>query len=143
MSHLSFKSLLLGTAFGVATATMAHAADVYPADLAKQEPQIARAFSDLAGNLKKKHAWVQKFGVTTPTEEITLGSSTYVRMSGCKPHDCPTEKYVVLVSKSDHKAVGAFVVNRLDNGAIPTRSNIYWLGQPNEEQMTALAAALF
>lgn len=143
MSCLSFKSLLLAVVVSVVTGTTAHAADVYPADLAKQEPKIGRAFSDLAGKLKKKHAWVRTFGVTTPTEEVTLGSTTYVRLSGCKPHDCPSEKYVVFISKSDNKAVGAFVVNRLDDGVDPTRSDIYWLGQPDTEQMAALASSLF
>ncbi len=143
MSHLSFKSLVLAAAISFVTATVSHAADIYPADLAKQDAKIARAFSDLAGKLKKKHAWVRKFGVTTPTEDITLGSTSYVRLSGCKPHDCPSEKYVMFISKSDYKAVGAFVVNRLDNGANPTRSDIDWLGQPDTEQMAALASSLF
>lgn len=143
MSYLSFKSLLLAVAISVVTGATAHAADVYPADLAKQEPKIASAFSDLAGKLKNKHAWVKNFGVTTPVDEVTLGSATYVRMRGCKPHDCPSEKYVVLISKSDNKAVGAFVVNHLDNRADPSSSNIYWLGQPDTAQMATLASSLF
>ncbi len=143
MRHFTFKSILLATLGCLAFAGSVYAADLYPADLAKQEPRLASAFADLTKSLVRKHAWVMDFGVTTPVEETTLNNETYVRLSGCKPHDCPSEKYVVLVSKKDNHAVGAFLTNRQAAAGALSDSTIQWLGQPTDEQVAQLAAALF
>ncbi len=143
MCHSKFKSFLFATLGGFAFAGQVYAADVYPADLVKQEPQIGSAFSDLTKTIVSKHAWVKGFGVTTPVEDTTLNNESYVQLSGCKPHDCPSEKYVVLVSKKNHQAVGAFLINRQAAAGALSESTIQWLGQPTDEQVAALAVALF
>ena len=143
MRHSEFKTRLLATLGAVALTGQVYAADVYPPDLAKQEPGVARAFAGLTKNIVAKHAWVRDFGVTTPVEEVTVNNESYVRLSGCKPHDCPSEKYVVLVSKKDNHAVGAFSTNRQAAAGALSDSTIQWLGQPTDEQVAQLAAALF
>jgi hypothetical protein len=143
MRHIEFKSLFLATLSSLAFASQAYAADVYPADLAKQEPRIASAYADLTKTIASKHAWVADFGVATPVEETTLNNENFVQLSGCKPHDCPSEKYVVLVAKKSNHAVGAFLTNRQSAAGDLSDSTIHWLGQPTDEQVVELAAALF
>lgn len=143
MRHLHFKSLVLAAVGSLAFAGPVSAADSYPADLAKQEPRIASAFTELTKPIASKHAWVKDFGVTTPVEETMLNNESYAQLSGCKPHHCPAEKYVVLVSKKSHHAVGAFLTNKLADAGTVSDSTIQWLGQPTNEQMAALATALF
>jgi len=143
MLHSQFKSRLLAALASLSFGGYACAADVYPADLAKQQPAIASAFSTLTKTIARKHKWVRDFGVTPPVDEIVLDNETYVRLSGCKPHDCPFEKYVVLVSKKNNKAVGAFLTNRQSAAGYPSGSTIQWLGQPTDEQVAQLAGSLF
>ena len=143
MRHITFKSFLLAITGSLMLAGQVCAADVYPADLAKQEPEVAKAFSGLTKSIVRKHAWVKNFGVSTPVEEATLNNESYVRLSGCKPHDCPSEKYVILVSRANNHAVGAFLTNRQTAAGQLSESTIQWLGQPTDEQVTHLAAALF
>ncbi len=143
MRHSTFKSFLLATLGSLAFAGQVYATNVYPTDLAKQEPRVASAFAGLTKTLVREHAWVKDFGVMTPVEETTLNNENYVRLSGCKPHDCPSEKYVVLVSKKDNHAVGAFLMNRQAAAGALSDSTIHWLGQPTDEQVAQLAAALF
>ena len=143
MLHSQFKSLSLATLASLSFVGHAYAADVYPADLAKRQPAIASAFSTLTKTIAHKHKWVKDFGVTPPVEEIVLDNETYVRLSGCKPHDCPSEKYVVLVSKKNNKAVGAFLTNKQSAAGYLSGSTIYWLGQPTDEQVAQLVGSLF
>jgi len=143
MLHSQFKSLFLATLASLSFAGHAYAADVYPADLAKRQPAIASAFSKLTKTIARKHKWVRDFGVTPPVAEIVLDNETYVRLSGCKPHDCPFEKYVVLVSKKNNKAVGAFLTNKETAAGYLSDSTIQWLGQPTDEQVVKLAGLLF
>lgn len=143
MLHSKFKSFLLATLGSVVFFGQVYAAEVYPADLVKQEPRVASAFAGLTKTIVAKHAWVRDFGVTTPVEETTLNNESYVRLSGCKPHDCPSEKYVVLVSKKNNHAVGAFLTNQQAAAGALSDSTIQWLGQPTDEQVAVLAAALF
>ncbi|WP_025373272.1 Ivy family c-type lysozyme inhibitor [Advenella mimigardefordensis] len=143
MRHFIFKSLVLATWGSLAFAGQIYAADLYPADLANQEPQAANAFAGLTKALVSKHAWVKNYGVTIPVEDTTLGSESYWRLSGCKPHDCPSEKYVVLISKKNNHAVGAFLTNQLAATGNVSDSTIQWLGQPTDEQVAELATALF
>lgn len=142
MAHLTLKSLVLGALTSMAVGTV-HAANDYPADLVKTQPAIGHKFADLTGKIARKHAWVKNYGVTVPVKEITLGDETYQVLSGCKPHDCPSEKYVLLIAKTGAKGVGAFVINQFSSGIHPSSSKVRWLGQPDEAQVAALAQLLF
>ena len=143
MRHLIFKSLVLATWGSFAFAGQVNAVEKIPADLAKQESQAANAFAGLTKTLVSKHAWVKNYGVTIPVEETTLGSESYWQLSGCKPHDCPSEKYVVFISKKSNHAVGAFLTNQLAATGNVSDSTIQWLGQPTDKQVAELATALF
>ncbi len=146
MTRFSINSLILGSVFSMAVGT-AQGADIYPFELVKSQPAIGKTFSKLTAPVAAKHAWIKKYGVVVPVSEVTAGNEIYQVLAGCKPHDCPSEKYVVLIAKGTGKGIGAFVVNRYASGSQaspnPVSSSVTWLGQPDDAQRAVLARQLF
>ena len=119
---------------------------VYPRDLLKQKPELAKRYNDVVKPVTDAHEWIANGGTQTPVTEVSFGNTDYAVLSSCKPHDCASQNLVVLLPSNKTKqdaAVGALVVNAGDQGLGPQRSTIRWLGEPGRDERRFLGAYLF
>jgi hypothetical protein len=117
-------------------------AQAYPQELSQSDPRFARAYAGFARAVGKKHDWIKSFGAASPVATKEIDGKSYYVVSGCKPHDCPTAKYVVLIDKANYQTVGALIENKTA-GVVLRQSSIQWLGEPDERQLTEIASQLF
>ena len=115
----------------------------YLAQEAETNPALAKSFATLTAPIANKAEWVKSYGTATPSVAVELDGQPYLLFSGCKPHDCPAETYVVLYDmKSKQMVAGAYVVNTFKDGSAVS-STIEWLGSPNFDQTTLLGQTLY
>ena len=116
---------------------------VYLADLAKSSKQVAQQYQNLMQDVAKNASWVKEFGTASPGQTVSLDGRDYQLFQGCKPHDCTSASYVVLLdTQKQTMAHGAFVENK-ESGAGLASSQIQWLGNPELDQVRLIAPALF
>jgi|SRR5699024_3262325 len=117
--------------------------NVYLHQLRQDNPDVDAQYRDLIEPIKAEHDWVGNGGTESPVGIITIDQQDYVVTSSCKPHDCPSERLVTLLTPNADQAAGALTVNHGDTGLGPQSSTITWLGSPNRSQRRYLAAYLF
>ncbi|ASR88504.1 Ivy family c-type lysozyme inhibitor [Alcaligenes faecalis] len=143
ISH-SLCRLVLGTALLVPVLSHAQSSEsVYLADLAKSNKQVAQQYQNLMQDVAKRASWVKEFGTASPGETVSLDGRHYQVFQGCKPHDCTSSSYVVLLdAQAQTLSYGAFVENK-ESGPGWTSSQIQWLGNPELDQIRLMSPALF
>lgn len=90
-------------------------------DLARGYPTLFRNYQAMLPEEYRKASWLYKLdGVTLSIDEgLMIGGVPYIRVYGCKPHDCGEEQ-VSLIFSTDGK-VGAIKVRSLElTGGKPT-----------------------
>jgi hypothetical protein len=132
-------------------------ADVAPADaelLAKgpylfdllQRPDYSKAFEGMAG-AEQLPDWARLGGTSTPVQKVTIEGRAMLVANGCKPHDCPTERIVLLFDEKSHTLWGLFA--RRPAGKVPvdmsdsTNDELTWLGEPDEAMQALLKKKLY
>lgn len=53
-------------------------------------------------------SWVNGGGTSTPASEVTIDGTQYLALSGCKPHNCPSESIAILYSKDKGDIHGVY-----------------------------------
>lgn len=116
---------------------------VYLADLAKSNKQVAQQYQSLMQDVAKHANWVKEFGTASPGETVSLDGRNYQVFQGCKPHDCTSSSYVVLLdTQKQTLSYGAFVENKESDQGWAS-SQIQWLGNPELDQIRLMSPALF
>ncbi|ATH98580.1 Ivy family c-type lysozyme inhibitor [Alcaligenes faecalis] len=143
ISH-SLCRLVLGSALLVPFLGHAQSSEsVYLADLAKSNKQVAQQYQSLMQDVAKHASWVKDFGTASPGETVSLDGRDYQLFQGCKPHDCTSSSYVVLLDTQKQTiSYGAFVENK-ESGPGLASSQIQWLGNPEFDQIRLMSPALF
>lgn len=132
--------LVVGLTLSLGTVAMA-ADDTYPIDLAKKEPAVGEAFNKLTAPVSKDADWLKDYGTSQPVHN--LKGDAYV-LKGCKPHACPDEQYVAVISEDGKKAIGAWIKNEEQNGRGEAKvTKIIWLGEPSDEMKKKLVRVAF
>ncbi len=115
---------------------------VYPYDLMKDDARARAAFLALTEPVSKDFSWIKDYGTSVPVETFELAGDAFHVVSGCKPHNCSAERYVVLIDKKTGTAYGGVLRNEGDASAWQ-RSEILWLGAPQDEFAKAIIGYLF
>jgi len=85
--------------------------------------------------------WVAGGGVSTPTKEIKINGQQYLLLSGCKPHNCPSESIAILYSP-DKKVIHGVFEEYDEKG---DKQKLVWLNlasEGTESQRTVLFAEI-
>lgn len=110
-----------------------------------QQPDFAAAFQALAGG-KDLPEWTRQGGTSTPAQKVTVDGKTLQAASGCKPHDCPSERIVLLYDEKTHGMWGVFARRQGEAPAdVSDSSNdqLIWLGEPDDQLKDALKKRLY
>src|SRR5699024_3355115 len=73
-----------------------------------QQPDFAVAFASMDG-ADKLPSWVSKGGTSTPAKRVVVDSQSLLEAQACKPHDCPSQKIVLLYDDENHGMQGVLV----------------------------------
>lgn len=110
-----------------------------------QRPDFNAAFGALAG-AKDLPEWTRQGGTSTPAQTVTVDGKTLLAAAGCKPHDCPSERIVLLYDEKTHAMWGVFARRQ---GEAPTdvsdssNDQLAWLGEPDDKLKDALKKQLY
>ena len=110
-----------------------------------QQADFAAAFHALGG-AKDLPEWTHQGGTSTPAQKVTAGGKTLLAVSGCKPHDCPSERIVLLYDEKTHAMWGVFARRQGEAPAdVSDGSNdqLSWLGEPDDALKDALKKKLY
>ncbi|WP_394064123.1 Ivy family c-type lysozyme inhibitor [Alcaligenes sp. WGS1538] len=144
--HTSNKlcRLLAGAALFAGLLANSQAADpVYLSDLAAASKPVADQYRALMRDVSKRASWVNQYGTASPAEAVSADGRNYQLFRACKPHNCPSESYVVLLDAQDQTIkYGAFVENKTSGSGL-TSSRIQWLGKPEDSLARQMAPWLF
>jgi len=127
-----------------AAAAASVAAGPYLFDLLQQS-DFAAAFHALSGT-KELPEWTHQGGTSTPAQKVTVDGKSLLEAAGCKPHDCPTERIVLLYDEKTHSMWGVFARRQ---GEAPTdvsddsNDQLNWLGEPDDKLKDALKKKLY
>jgi len=136
----------------LAVGAPAHAADPKPAALgadmhmgeaAGAFPSLARSFHTLTAPLAKAAPWLKTYGTTMPSSAISVDDKNYVIFQACKPHDCISQGYAVLVDTASNTVVGGAFVDSTFDGPRITSSQITWFGEVEWDQAVQLGQYLY
>lgn len=117
--------------------------DLHLYDAAKADPALAGEFKRIMAPIAKQSSWVQSYGTTSPLVIDSLDEKKYQIFSGCKPHDCITESYVVMYDQQAKRiTAGAFVRNTF-SGPDLKKSAITWLGKGDLDAARVLGKYLY
>lgn len=115
----------------------------YLFEAVKKDKALAKGFAKLTEPLNHSSPWIASYGVATPATMEKLDGKDYVIYQACKPHDCPSESYVVVYSPTDKKMVaGAFAKNDYQNSNL-IESKVQWLGKSSLEFSALIGKYLF
>ena len=116
---------------------------VYLADLAASNKQVNQQYQSLMQDVAKRATWVKEFGTASPAQTVSLDGRDYQLFQGCKPHDCTSASYVVLLdTQKQTMSYGAFIENKASDKGTAS-SQIQWLGDPELDQLRLMGPALF
>lgn len=117
---------------------------VYLPEAVNTDAALKADFARITAPIAKEATWITQYGTTTPAEQIELNGTTYQVFSGCKPHNCPAESYVVMYDPSKKQiTAGAFVKTDYTSGDTASHTAIQWLGNTDLDHVRALATHLF
>jgi hypothetical protein len=127
-----------------AASSTAAAAGPYLFDLL-QRPDFAAAFQALSG-ARELPEWTRQGGTSTPAQKVTADGKSLLEAAGCKPHDCPAERIVLLYDEQTHAMWGVFARRQGEAPAdVSDDSNdqLTWLGEPGDQLKDALKKKLY
>ena len=112
-----------------------------------QRRDFASAFAVLSG-ADQLPDWPRQGGTSTPAQRVVLNGRPQWLATACKPHDCPSERILVLYDEDTHAMSGVFA-RRKPGAANDVDSNdeanddLIWLGAPDEAAKQFLRAKLY
>jgi hypothetical protein len=112
-----------------------------------QRPDFASAFAALAG-VDPLPEWVHQGGTSTPAQHVVLEGRPLLLAAACKPHDCPSERILLLYDPHTHVMSGLFArrkpeaANESDSDD-PINDEWIWLGEPDAATKTLLQQKLY
>ncbi|WP_430389284.1 Ivy family c-type lysozyme inhibitor [Dyella sp. 20L07] len=112
-----------------------------------QHPDFASAFAALSG-AEQLPPWTSQGGTSTPAQQVQLSGRTQLLATACKPHDCPSERILVLYDQSTHAMCGVFArrkagaSNDVDSND-PANDDLIWLGAPDDAAKHLLREKLY
>jgi hypothetical protein len=112
-----------------------------------QRPDFASAFAALAG-ADQLPDWTHQGGTSTPAQRVELEGRSPLLATACKPHDCPSERILVLYDENTHAMGGLFArrkpgaSNDVDSND-PVNDEWIWLGAPDEAAKKLLQQKLY
>ncbi|WP_052949569.1 Ivy family c-type lysozyme inhibitor [Dyella japonica] len=112
-----------------------------------QRPDFSTAFAALYGG-DQLPAWASQGGVATPAQQVSVNGRTQLLATACKPHDCPSERILILYDENTHAMSGLFArrkanaLNDADSND-PANDDLLWLGSPDEASKALLRRKLY
>ena len=112
-----------------------------------QRPDFSTAFAALYGG-DQLPAWASQGGVATPAQQVSVNGHTQLLATACKPHDCPSERILILYDENTHAMSGLFArrkanaLNDADSND-PANDDLLWLGKPDEPSKELLRRKLY
>jgi hypothetical protein len=112
-----------------------------------QRPDFSTAFAALYGG-DQLPPWASQGGVATPAQQVSVNGRTQLLATACKPHDCPSERILILYDENTHAMSGLFArrkanaLNDADSND-PANDDLLWLGRPDEASKTLLRHKLY
>lgn len=110
-----------------------------------QRPDFAAAFQALSA-ARDLPEWTRQGGTSTPAQNVTADGKRLLEAAGCKPHDCPSERIVLLYDEQTHAMWGVFARRQGEAPAdVSDDSNdqLTWLGEPGDQLKDALKKKLY
>ncbi len=112
-----------------------------------QRRDFASAFAALSG-ADQLPEWPHQGGTSTPAQRVLINGRTQWLVAACKPHDCPSERILVLFDESTHAMSGVFarrkpgVADDVDSND-QANDDLIWLGAPDEVAKRLLLEKLY
>ncbi|RAO75168.1 hypothetical protein CA260_13785 [Dyella jiangningensis] len=101
-----------------------------------QRPDFSLAFAAMSGT-SQLPAWTRHDQRSTPAQRVEVAGRERWLAVACKPHDCPTERIMVLYDAQAHEMTGLFARRKVDASDLtsnaPTNDELTWLGVPDDE----------
>ena len=138
------KYTLAALALAVSMGSSYAQESVYLPEAVTTDAALKAEFARITNSIAKDAPWVKEYGTTTPAQEAELDGKRYQVFSGCKPHNCPAESYVVLYNPDKKQiSAGAFVTTDYSSSDIASNTTIQWLGNTDLDHIRILAKYLF
>ncbi|WP_130620441.1 Ivy family c-type lysozyme inhibitor [Dyella amyloliquefaciens] len=101
-----------------------------------QRPDFSLAFAAMPGT-GQLPSWTRHDGTSTPAQRVEVAGHEQWLAGACKPHDCPTERILVLYDANAHAMTGLFARRKeqamdIDSND-PTNDELTWLGVPDDQ----------
>ena len=112
-----------------------------------QRPDFSTAFAALYG-ADRLPEWTSQGGVATPAQQVMVNGHTQLLAAACKPHDCPSERILILYDENTHAMSGLFArrkanaLNDADSND-PANDDFIWLGSTDEASKELLRRKLY
>ncbi|AWP33362.1 MULTISPECIES: Ivy family c-type lysozyme inhibitor [Pantoea] len=87
-----------------------------------QGKETGKAYHDLIAK-EKLPSWVKEGGTSTPANEVTINGKKYLALSGCKPHNCPSQSIAILYSLDKGDIHGVYSEYNLSDN----RQSLKWM----------------
>jgi hypothetical protein len=101
-----------------------------------QRPDFSLAFAAMSGT-DRLPSWTRHDETSTPALRVEVGGHEQWLAGACKPHDCPTERILVLYDAQAHAMTGLFARRKGDamdiDSSDPTNDELTWLGVPDDQ----------
>jgi len=111
-------------------------------DLQKQA-NFAAAFKALAKTTRLP-SWTSSGGTSAAAEEMEVAGRGLLTVESCAPHDCGTERLVLVYDEQSHAMWGVFARARSDQPeASEGNDELTWLGKPGEQIRAVLKQRLY
>jgi len=112
-----------------------------------QRPDFSTAFAALSG-AEQLPAWASQGGGARPAQQVVIDGHTQMLAEACKPHDCPSERILILYDENTHAMSGLFArrkpaaLNNADSND-PANDDFIWLGAPDDASRQLLQRKLY
>jgi hypothetical protein len=112
-----------------------------------QRPDFASAWAALSG-ADQLPTWTGQGGTSTPAQRIDFSGRPQLLVATCQPHDCLSERLLVLYDENTHAMSGLFArrkagaANDVDSND-PIDDDVIWLGSPDDATKRFLRQKLY
>lgn len=98
-----------------------------------EKPAFADAFHAMDG-ADDLPDWVSKGGTATPAQTVEVNGKALLEAQACKPHDCPSERILVLYDQDAGAMQGVFVRDSASDAdaGVSDQARMTWLGEPDQ-----------
>lgn len=101
-----------------------------------QRPDFSLAFAAMSGT-DQLPPWTRHDETSTPALKVEVAGHEQWLAGACKPHDCPTERILVLYDAQAHAMTGLFARRKTEAMDIdsndPNNDELTWLGVPDNQ----------